>query len=114
MPESEPVPAETADQADRFKQRLGILLCTIYAVVYAGFVGISVYNVTLMDTLMPFGLNLAVFYGLGLIVFALLLAMLYSRACAAKERAAARGTDAATPEAEQAVGSSSAEKESDA
>lgn len=114
MPETESVPVETADPAGRFKQRLGILLCIVYAAVYTGFVGISVYDVTLMDTLMPFGLNLAVFYGLGLIVFALLLAMIYSRACAAKELAAARESGAATPELEDTIGSSPAGKESDA
>ncbi|MFW5869617.1 MAG: hypothetical protein ACOCVI_01825 [Planctomycetota bacterium] len=110
MPETEPVPAETADPAGRFKQRLDILLCIVYVVVYAGFVGISVYDVTLM----PFGLNLAVFYGPGLIVFALLLAMIYSRACATKEMAAAREADAATSEQEESIGSSPAGKESDA
>jgi uncharacterized membrane protein (DUF485 family) len=89
MPAPTTPPAATGDHAIRFKQRFGILLCAIYALVYASFVAISVYDVTLMDTLMPFGLNLAIFYGLGLIVFALLLAMIYSRACAAKEKSGA-------------------------
>ncbi len=81
--------AKTADHAVIFKQRLGILLCLLYALIYAGFVGLSVYDVTIMDTIMPFGLNLAVFYGLGLILFALLLAVIYSRACTKREQAAA-------------------------
>lgn len=75
-----------ADCAHQYKQWLGILLCVIYAIVYAVFVIISVYDVTLMDTLMPFGLNLSVFYGVGLIVFALILAVLYSRFCSAAEK----------------------------
>ncbi len=89
---------EMVDDAGRFKQRLGIFLCVFYALVYAGFVVISVYDVTLMDTIMPFGLNLAAFYGLGLIVFALLLAMLYSRACTLKERSVCPKADVITKE----------------
>jgi uncharacterized membrane protein (DUF485 family) len=81
---------EVAADAVIFKQRLGILLCVIYAIAYTGFVAISIYDVTLMDTIMPLGLNLAAFYGLGLIVFALLLAMIYSIACTTKEISVAR------------------------
>ncbi len=81
-----------ADEAVLFKQRLGIVLCVIYAFAYTGFVVISVYDVTLMDTVMPFGLNLAAFYGLGLIVFALFLAMIYSIACTTKEISVARNS----------------------
>jgi uncharacterized membrane protein (DUF485 family) len=74
------------DDSVIFKQKLGIVLCIVYAVVYAGFVVISVYDVTVMDIRMPFGLNLATFYGLGLIAFALLLALSYNVACTASER----------------------------
>ncbi len=86
-----------ADAAERFKSRLGAILCAIYALVYAGFVIVSVYDVTLMDKVMPFQVNLAVFYGLGLIVFALLLALFYSKSCNACERDA----DAAQSQAAQ-------------
>ncbi len=113
MPEPEIPPLETPENAARFTQRLGLLLCTVYALVYGGFVGVSVYDVTLMDTLMPFGVNLAVFYGLGLIVFALLLAMVYSRACAAKERSAARAA-ATGPREVQMAGATPDRRESDA
>ncbi len=81
---------EAAAEAVLFKQNLGILLCVIYALAYAGFVVISIYDVSLMDTVMPMGLNLAAFYGLGLIVFALFLAMIYSIACTTKEISVAR------------------------
>jgi len=85
-----PNSGEVAQSAIIFKQRLGILLCVIYAIAYTGFVAISIYDVTLMDTVMPLGLNLAAFYGLGLIVFALFLAMIYSIACTTKEISVAR------------------------
>lgn len=81
-----PISEDNVARAEHFKQRLGIVLCVLYAIVYASFVALSVYDVTVMDTVMPFGLNLAAFYGLGLIVFALVLAMVYSRACAVSER----------------------------
>lgn len=75
-----------ADRAQQYKQRLGIFMCLIYATVYTTFVIIAVYDVTLMDTIMPFELNLSVFYGVGLIVFALILAVLYSRLCLTAEK----------------------------
>jgi uncharacterized membrane protein (DUF485 family) len=84
---------EVAGNAVLFKQNLGILLCVIYALAYAGFVIISIYDVTLMDKVVPFGLNLAAFYGVGLIVFALMLAMIYSIACTRKELSCAVKTD---------------------
>ncbi len=100
-----PASGGPGNNAARFKQRVGILLCVFYAAVYGGFVSISVYDVSLMDTPMPFGLNLAVFYGLGLIVLAFLCALIYSGACAAKSRGFSRVTKRlsekpAAPEAE--------------
>lgn len=85
------------DMGLKRKRTLGLILCSIYALVYAGFVAISVFNVEWMDTVMPFQLNLAVFYGMGLIVFALLLALFYSKACDAAERLPAAPTSTPTP-----------------
>jgi uncharacterized membrane protein (DUF485 family) len=82
-------PALAVEKSERFKQWLGLALCSAYALVYAAFVFISVYDVTLMDTLMPFGLNLAVFYGFGIILFALLLSLVYNRVCTRSEAGAA-------------------------
>jgi len=70
----------------KYKKRLGIIMFLIYLVTYIGFVSLSVYKVSLMDTVMPFNLNLAVFYGLGLIFFAILLAVIFSIMCNLKER----------------------------
>lgn len=75
-------------KSESYKQRLGFLMCGLYALAYSGFVFISVWNVEYMDKLMPFGLNLAVFYGMGLIVFALVLAFVYSQLCRTSERKA--------------------------
>jgi len=87
--ESFPVNIEVNDAENvvLFKQNLGVVMCCIYAVAYAVFVIIAIYDVNLMDKVMPFGLNLATFYGIGLIFFALLLSMVYSMACTRKEKA---------------------------
>ncbi|AQT67486.1 hypothetical protein STSP2_00633 [Anaerohalosphaera lusitana] len=88
-----PVRSDGTDHVHRFKQTLGIVFCAIYAVVYSSFVAISIYDITLMDTVMPFGLNLAAFFGIGLIIFALSLAAIYSRACSYSESKAAGQRD---------------------
>lgn len=80
-------PEKTGQNAiQRYKQRLGLLLFGLYGAVYAGFIIISIYDVGLMDRIMPFRINLAAFYGIGLIVVALILSMIYSRLCDSRER----------------------------
>jgi uncharacterized membrane protein (DUF485 family) len=75
----------------RYKQRLGLLMFGIYVLAYSGFVFTAVLNVQLMDIIVLAGLNLAVFYGIGLIVFAIVLALVYSLLCNRRERALASG-----------------------
>jgi uncharacterized membrane protein (DUF485 family) len=75
----------------RYKQRLGLLMFGIYVLAYSGFVFTAVLNVQLMDIVLLAGLNLAVFYGIGLIVFAIVLALVYSLLCNRRERALASG-----------------------
>jgi uncharacterized membrane protein (DUF485 family) len=71
--------------------RRGLVLFTIYLTVYAGFVLLSAFGRPVMERIVLGGVNLAVWYGFGLIGGALLLALLYAwlcrRAAAAKERA---------------------------
>ena len=47
----------------------------LYSIVYAGFVAIGVINYKLMGKIVLGKLNLAVVYGFGLIIFAILLAI---------------------------------------
>jgi len=65
--------------------RLGVYMFVLYALVYAGFVLINICNPLLMERIVFRGLNLAVVYGVGLIVFALILALIYNSKCARKE-----------------------------
>ncbi|MBN1936182.1 MAG: DUF485 domain-containing protein [Anaerolineae bacterium] len=73
------------DLAAPYKMRLGIWMFLLYGAVYAGFILINVIKPVLMETIIFFGLNLAVVYGFGLILFALILAFIYNRACVGKE-----------------------------
>jgi uncharacterized membrane protein (DUF485 family) len=74
------------DPASLYKQRLGALMFVIYALIYAGFILINVLNAPVMETTVFLGLNLAVVYGFGLIVTALVMAMIYNSMCNRKER----------------------------
>ena len=74
------------DHAAPYKSLLGVKMFLVYAVVYAGFVAINVIDATLMEKTILFGLNLAVVYGFGLIIFALFLAVIYNHKCAAEEK----------------------------
>ncbi len=86
MAQVSPVHASDTAYAVRYKTRLGLVLCIAYAVAYVGFVATAVYDVTLMDTRMPFGLNLGAFWGFGLIVLAFVLGLVYNYACGRRER----------------------------
>jgi uncharacterized membrane protein (DUF485 family) len=74
------------DHAAHFKSRLGIRLFTFYTLVYFGFVILNTVSPATMG-LPVGGLNLAIVYGFGLILFALVLAFVYNARCnAAEER----------------------------
>jgi uncharacterized membrane protein (DUF485 family) len=81
----EPSEPSGEDHAMDYKARLGVRMFIIYALVYAGFVVINVAAPLAMEKTIIFGLNLATTYGFGLIIFALILAMVYNRLCAIKE-----------------------------
>ena len=82
----EPAQKTGPDPAFLYKRRLGAWMFLLYALVYAGFVVINLVRPAAMEIVLFGGLNLAVVYGFGLIVFALLLALVYSRACGRREK----------------------------
>ena len=85
----EPAPQESGpDRASEYKARLGVYMFIIYALVYAGFVAIPLIDPALMDKKILLGMNLAPVYGFGLIIFALVLALIYNQFCSRKESAA--------------------------
>lgn len=57
--------------------RTGLVLFLLYFLAYAGFIGIAALKVSLLRTPVLGGVNLAVVYGMALIVGALALAIVY-------------------------------------
>ena len=61
--------------------KVGMRLFLIYLTLYGGFVLANAFRPETMDVLAFAGINLAVVYGFGLIVAALLLALIYGWIC---------------------------------
>jgi uncharacterized membrane protein (DUF485 family) len=73
------------DNASAYKTRLGIYMFIVYTLTYIGYVGINAIKPTWMGV--TFGpLNVATMYGIGLIVFAFILATIYNHFCTAAEK----------------------------
>jgi len=81
-----PVLSTKPDHAITFKTRIGISIFLAYAAAYVGFVVVNLLAPTLMAKNIMFGLNLAVVYGFGLIIVALILALIYNHLCARREK----------------------------
>lgn len=79
-----PDDSETKETIAR-NSRLGLILFFIYLVFYAGFVLINTFASDVMVRPTFAGLNLAITYGFGLIVLALVLALIYGWLCRAPE-----------------------------
>lgn len=69
------------DNAAARKSKLGIKLFILYALIYAGFVFIGVGYPNFMGNRIFLGLNLAIVYGFGLIILAIVMGFLYNAAC---------------------------------
>lgn len=87
----EPAATSGKDPAFAYKRGLGIRMFSAYALFYAGFIVINLLKPVLMEAEVAAGLNLATVYGFSLIVIALILALVYNRACSLKEAALAAG-----------------------
>jgi uncharacterized membrane protein (DUF485 family) len=73
------------DKATVYKARLGAYLFFFYVLIYAGFIVINVMDPLMMEKTMFAGLNLAVVYGFGLILLALVMGLIYNHLCTKKE-----------------------------
>lgn len=92
---SEHVETQTATTSAR-NARVGMVLFVVYLLLYGGFVGLNAFQPAVMDAVPFAGVNLAILYGFGLIIAALILAGLYGWLC----RANVVETDAATGKSE--------------
>jgi len=74
------------EKTSRFKSKIGIWMFAGYSIVYAVFILFNVMNPKLMG--MDIGsLNLAIVFGFGLIILALVMALVYNALCGwAEER----------------------------
>ena len=75
------------DSSTKIKTKLGVILFIVYTLVYAGFVFINVMFPKLMKTDIG-SLNLAIVYGFGLIILAIVLALIYNHICTRAEEKA--------------------------
>ena len=69
------------DHAAKRKTRLGICMFAFYTIVYGIFVAIGVANYEAMKIIVIADLNLAVTYGFGLIILAIILGLIYNWRC---------------------------------
>lgn len=72
------------DNASPYKARLGVWMFASYALFYFLFVALNVFFPTSM-AIEVFGLNLAIAGGIGLILFAMVLAVIYNHYCTKAE-----------------------------
>jgi uncharacterized membrane protein (DUF485 family) len=78
----EPPPsADPAPLSNRRHVRFGLILFAVYLLLYIGFVGLAAFAPHLMSEPWIGGVNVAIGYGMGLILAAILLALLYTWLC---------------------------------
>jgi uncharacterized membrane protein (DUF485 family) len=76
-----PHASPTEEAYEQRKTALGVRMTLLYSLVYGGFVALSVFKPAWMGVRAVLGLNLAVAYGLGLILLAIVFALLYNHFC---------------------------------
>lgn len=83
----EPAQQETGtDNASGKKSKLGVILFLFYALVYFGFVLIGVFYPEIMSTHIIGGQNMAIVYGFGLIILAIIMGFVYHIICSGYEK----------------------------
>jgi uncharacterized membrane protein (DUF485 family) len=88
------------DHSTKYKTKLGVIMFLIYALIYGGFIFINVAFPQWMRKDVG-SLNVAIIYGFGLIVVAIIQAFIYNHLCTLAERKAEREAER---EAEAAEG----------
>ncbi|MBD3674077.1 MAG: DUF485 domain-containing protein [Planctomycetaceae bacterium] len=65
--------------------RIGLKLFCVYLLLYGGFVGINTFSPETMEKTPFAGVNLAIWYGMALIIGAFVLALIYGIVCKPEE-----------------------------
>ncbi len=81
----EPAAKAEKDAASEWKAKLGIKMFWLYCIIYMSFVGIAVFSTKTMQIELLSGANLAIIYGIALIIFAIILGLIYNHLCTKKE-----------------------------
>lgn len=76
-----PPPDNDHPDLEQLQSRLALKLFALYLLAYAGFMGLSAFAPEMMAKAALLGVNLAIIYGLGLIVGAVVLALVYMVLC---------------------------------
>jgi len=77
----EPVIELGTDKAAPKKAKLGVILFIIYTIIYAGLVIIGLSVPEILGAKVLFGQNLAIVYGFGLILLAIIMGFFYNYFC---------------------------------
>ena len=83
---SGPAPADDHPEVSAANSRAGLVLFFIYLAFYAGFVALAAFAPDVMARPAVGGVNLAICYGMGLILEAFVVAALYMALCALNAR----------------------------
>lgn len=81
----EPAVTIGKDNAAAKKAKLGVILFFVYTIIYAGFVLIGLTRPELMGLELIGGQNIAIIYGFGLIVLAIVMGFIYNFFCTRME-----------------------------
>jgi uncharacterized membrane protein (DUF485 family) len=81
----EPADVIATDNAAAYKAKLGVILFIFYTLVYSGFVVIGLTKPELMGLELIGGQNIAIVYGFGLIVLAIVMGFIYNYFCTKME-----------------------------
>lgn len=81
----EPAVELGADHASKRKTRLGLILFLVYAFIYVVFVLLGLFFTDALGMIVIGGLNLAIVYGFGLILLAIVMGFIYSLVCTRME-----------------------------
>lgn len=73
------------EKSQEYKTKLGLRMMPIFAVVYFIFIVIAVTNPQMMANNVG-SLNVAIAYGFGIIITAIVMALIYNYFCSRKER----------------------------
>ncbi len=72
------------EKSEDFKTRLGLIMFAIYTPIYLAFVFICVFSPQAMAVNVGY-LNVAIVFGFGLIILAIIQALVYNRICTRRE-----------------------------